>query len=227
MKKTIIVMIIFVGLLTNSLLSQDKQVEGTDETANICNDAIEKNITNLDIKKASIAQSIEFFEKEKRKKFTFIIRVDYFLPTEEIFKNVYENGINYGGEITASLLKGISLYIGASLFSKTGKMIPQGEGTEINIIPIELGVLLKFSKTKIKPYVGGGVGYYSLSEESFLGKVTAANTGFFGQLGVTINLTEDFVIDIKGKYNFCDVEIDAIKNNIGGITIGGGIGLNF
>ncbi len=75
--------------------------------------------------------------------------------------------------------------------------------------------------------VGAGVGYYSLSEESFLGKVTGSNVGFFGQLGVAINLIESIVIDISAKYNLCNVTIDDIENNIGGITIGGGFGFNF
>ncbi len=180
-----------------------------------------------DIRKDSITQQKEFPGTDKEKKITFLVRVDYFSPSEDMFKTVYGGGPNYGGEIIASLWKGISIYFGASVFSKTGEMTPLGEETKINIIPIELGILFKFSKTKIKPYIGGGLGYYSLSEESFLGKVTASDIGFFGQLGVVINLTENFVIDIKAKYNLCNVEIDEIKNNIGGIKIGVGIGLNF
>lgn len=180
-----------------------------------------------DIRKDSITQQIEFSDTQKKKIFTFLARIDYFSPSEDMFKTVYGGSPNYGGEIMASLWKGISIYFGASYFSKTGEMTPLGEETKINIIPIELGILFKFSKTKIKPYIGGGLGYYSLSEESFLGKVTASDIGFFGQLGVVINLTENFVIDIKAKYNLCNVEIDEIKNNIGGIKIGVGIGLNF
>jgi len=180
-----------------------------------------------DIRKDSITQQIEFPDTDKEKNFTFLGRVDYFSPTEEIFKTVYSDGLNYGGEITVSLWKGISIYFGASVFSKKGEMTPLGEETTINIIPIELGVVYKFSKTKINPYIGAGLGYYSLSEESFLGKVTANNIGYFGQLGVVINLIKAFVIDINAKYNLCDVKIGEIKNNIGGIRIGMGIGFCF
>lgn len=184
-------------------------------------------IKREDTRKDSITQQIEFSDKQKKKIFTFLARVDYFSPSEDMFKTVYGGGPNYGGEIMVSLWKGISIHFGASVFSKKGEMTPLGDETTINIIPIEIGILYKFSKTKINPYIGAGLGYYSLSEESYLGKVTANNVGFFGQLGVAINLTGAFVIDFNAKYSLCDVEIDEIKNNIGGIRIGMGIGFNF
>ncbi len=180
-----------------------------------------------EIKKSPTTKQKEFPDTQKKKIFTFLARVDYFSPSEDIFKTVYGGGPNYGGEIMVSLWKGISIHFGASVFSKKGEMTPLGDETTINIIPVELGILYKFSKTKINPYIGAGLGYYSLSEESYLGKVTANNVGFFSQLGVAINLTGAFVIDFNAKYSLCDVEIDEIKNNIGGIRIGGGIGLNF
>lgn len=178
-------------------------------------------------RKDSITQKKEFPVTKKEKKNTFLVRVDYFSPSEEMFKTVYGSGPNYGGEIMVSLWKGISIHFGASVFSKKGEMTPLGDETTINIIPVELGILYKFSKTKINPYIGAGLGYYSLSEESYLGKVTANNIGYFGQLGLAINLTGAFVIDFNAKYSLCDVEIDEIKNNIGGIRIGGGIGVCF
>ncbi len=184
-------------------------------------------IKREDTRKDSITQKKEFSNTKKEKKNTFLARVDYFSPSEEMFKTVYGSGPNYGGEIMVSLWKGISIYFGASVFSKKGEMTPLGDETTINIIPVELGILYKFSKTKINPYIGAGLGYYSLSEESYLGKVTANNVGFFGQLGLAINLTGAFVIDINAKYSLCDVEINEIKNNIGGIRIGMGIGFNF
>lgn len=184
-------------------------------------------IKQEDIRKDIITQKKEFPVTDKEKKNTFLVRVDYFSPSEDMFKTVYGSGPNFGGEIMVSLWKGISIHFGASVFSKKGEMTPLGDETTINIIPVELGILYKFSKTKINPYLGAGLGYYSLSEESFLGKVTANNVGFFGQLGVVINLTGAFVIDFNAKYSLCDVEIDEIKNNIGGIRIGMGIGICF
>lgn len=214
MKKTIIFMIIFVGLLTNLLLSQGKQVN-------------ENKITYEDIRKESITLQQIYFENKKEKKITVLVRADYFLPTEQLYKDVYGSGIHIGGEVTYSIWKAISIYFGASLFSKKGAMIPFEEETTISIIPIELGALYSFSTDKIKPYIGGGVGYYSLSEESFLGKVTGGGVGFFGQLGVGINLINSIVIDISAKYNFSNVTIGAVENNIGGIRIGMGIGASF
>lgn len=186
-----------------------------------------QSIKPEDTKKDSILQQIEFPGSDKEKKNTFLLRVDYFSPTKTIFKDIYNGGINYGGEIIASLWKGISISFGASVFSKKGKMTPFGDETTITIIPVELGILYKFSKTTIKPYLGAGLGYYNLSEESYLGKVTASNIGYFGQIGVAINLTKAFVFDINAKYSLCDVKISEIKNNIGGIRIGMGIGLCF
>lgn len=184
-------------------------------------------IKQEDIRKDIITQKKEFPVTDKEKKNTFLVRVDYFSPSEDMFKTVYGSGPNFGGEIMVSLWKGILIHFGASVFSKKGEMTPLGDETTINIIPVELGILYKFSKTKINPYLGAGLGYYSLSEESYLGKVTANNVGFFGQLGVVINLTGAFVIDFNAKYSLCDVEIDEIKNNIGGIRIGMGIGICF
>ena len=216
MKKTLI-MIIFVGLLTNSLLSFGEPAKWPGETGNIYKE------TNLKGKQTTAA----FFGVEKMKRVTVLARVDYFSPSEEIFSEVYTSGINYGGEITVSLLKGISLSIGASLFSKKGEMTPLGEETTISIMPVELGVLYRFSKTKISPYLGGGVGYYTLSEESYLGEVNANGVGYFGQLGMAIHLGKAFVIDLNAKYNLCNITIGEIENNIGGIRAGMGMGFCF
>lgn len=214
MKRTIIVLIIFLGLLTNPLLSQDKS-------------ANENKLTHEDIRKESITLQQIYFENKKEKKFTVLVRADYFLPTEQLYKDVYGGGFHFGGEVTYSIMKSISIYFGASFFSKKGAMIPFEEETTISIIPVELGARFTFSTDKIKPYIGGGVGYYSLSEESFLGKVTGGGVGFFGQLGVGINLINSIVIDISAKYNFSNVTIGAIENNVGGIRIGMGIGASF
>ena len=164
---------------------------------------------------------------KKNKKFILLVRVDNYSPSEKIFKDIYGGGINYGGEIKISLWKGISMNFSFSIFSKKGEMTLLGEETKVNIIPIELGVLYKFLKKKINPYIGAGMGYYTFSEQSFLGKVTANNVGYFGQLGVTIYPTKSFLIDINAKYNFCNVKVGEIKSNIGGIRIGLGMGFCF
>ncbi len=216
-------MIIFVGLLTNSLLSQDKQAEGT---ANIFAKEVEKSITDEDMRKDSITQQIQFADTGNgKKKFYFLISAGYFLPSEAVFKTVYGSGLIYSGEIRASLFKGITLHLGGSYFSKKGEMDPLGEETTVNIYPLEAGASYTFSSMKISPYVGGGVGYYMFSEESFLGKVTTSSIGFFGQGGVALNLTDMIVIDINAKYIICNATIEDITQNIGGIRIGIGIGI--
>lgn len=214
MKKTALFVIILMGLSINPLLSQSFSKS-------------ENKITIEDIRKESTAFQEIFFDKKEKNKSVVLVRADYFLPSDQLYKDVYGGGFQFGGEIVIPIWKGISLYLGAGFFSKKGAMIPFGEETTISLIPVEFGILYKFSKSKINPYVGAGAGYYSLSEESFLGKVTGGNVGFFGQAGVSVELSKFFVIDISAKYNVCNLTIDAIENNIGGIRIGMGFGVGF
>jgi opacity protein-like surface antigen len=180
-----------------------------------------------EISQKSITRKPEYSPSEERKKFTVLVRLGYFSPTEQIFKDVYGSSFSYGGEVRATLWKGISIFFGVSVLSNKGKMTLLEEETKLTIVPIELGVLYKFSIKTINPYIGAGLGYHILSEESFLGKVTDNKLGFFGQAGVAINMMKAFVIDLNAKYNFCNAKPGEIEENIGGISIGLGVGYSF
>jgi len=231
--KQITITSLFLILAISALsFAQPKQNIVTVEKANIylesnINSNIDENPAKKEISQKARTKKTEYSLNKERKKFTVLVRLGYFSPSEQIFKDVYGSSISYGGEVIARLWKGIHIFFGVSVLSNKGKMTLMEEETKISIMPLELGVLYKFSIKKINPYIGAGLGYHILSEESFLGKVTDNKLGFFGQAGLAINMMKALVIDLNAKYNFCNAQPGELEENIGGIRIGLGIGYSF
>ena len=64
------------------------------------------------------------------------VKGSYFWPSDQYFKEVYENGVSYGGEIGFQVSKRISVWAGGDYFTKKGTLTFTEEETELKIFPM-------------------------------------------------------------------------------------------
>lgn len=151
----------------------------------------------------------------------------YFQPSDKAFKNIYGSGISYGGEISITIWKWISILAGGNYYYKKGKTSFAKEETEIQIIPLYGGIKLQLPNSNISPYAGFGIGYFTYKETSLIGKVEEGNIGYIGQLGCLIKIAGGLFLDIKGSYSYCKVKPVDIEADLGGLKAGIGLGFEF
>jgi len=149
----------------------------------------------------------------------------YFMPSEQIFKDIHGNGMSFGGEIGLNLVNGLSLWIGGDYYTNTGKLTFSGEETELQIIPLYGGLKYRMPNPVISPYVGLGVGYFLYKETNIIGTVEKGNIGYIGQLGVIFKVGGPLFFDIQGCYSYCKVKPADVEVDLGGLK--GTIGLGF
>jgi hypothetical protein len=151
----------------------------------------------------------------------------YFQPSDQAFKSIYGGGTYFGAEINITLMRGVSLWAGAHMFSKTGLTTFTQEPTEISITPIYGGLKFRAPSAKVSPYLGLGVGYFQYKETSAIGEVQKGNIGYIGQLGILINVIGPIYLDLKGCYSYCKVQPEELEADLGGFQVIGGFGFGF
>lgn len=152
---------------------------------------------------------------------------NYFQPKDQTFKEIYGNGMSFGGEIGITLGKGIGIWAGGHYFSKKGKLTFTEEDTEIQIIPLYAGLRFRLAKAGIRPYVGFAVGYFRYKEVNQIGTIKKGDIGYIGQVGIIFKVGGALFLDIKGSYSYCKVKPVDIEANLGGLQGGIGLGLEF
>lgn len=152
---------------------------------------------------------------------------NYFQPKDQDFKDIYGNGISFGGEIGINLGKGLGIWAGGHYFSKKGKLTFTEEDTEIQIIPLYAGIRYRLAKASIRPYVGFALGYFRYKEANPIGTVKKGDIGYIGQAGVIFKVGGALFLDIKGSYSYCKVKPVDIEANLGGLQAEIGLGLEF
>ena len=151
----------------------------------------------------------------------------YFQPSDQVFKSIYGSGTYFGAEINITLMRGVSLWAGAHMFSKTGLTTFTQEPTEISITPIYGGLKFRAPSAKVSPYLGLGVGYFQYKETSAIGEVQKGDIGYIGQLGILINVIGPVYLDLKGCYSYCKVQPEELEADLGGFQVIGGFGFGF
>lgn len=159
----------------------------------------------------------------------FLVEVkgSYFQPKDKYFKDIYGNGLSYGGEIDISLWKWISLWGGGHYFTKIGRMTFYEEETEIRIMPFYAGIRLHISLENVIPYIGFGIAYFSYQEINPIGNIKKADVGYIGQIGLIFKIVGPLFFDIKGSYSLCKVKPVEVEADLGGFQGGIGIGFEF
>jgi outer membrane protein W len=151
----------------------------------------------------------------------------YFLPTEQVFRDVYGGGPAYGAEIGVGLMAGLSLWAGADYFTKKGQLTFTGEDTEITLMPVSGGLRYTLGAGRLRPYVGAGVVYVKYKETSVIGTVDKGDVGFLGQVGVRFKVAGGFFLDVQARYSVCKAKPGDVTADLGGLQAGLGLGIAF
>jgi opacity protein-like surface antigen len=156
-----------------------------------------------------------------------LARVGYFLASDSQYKNVYSNGIIFGGELRVG---GGSLggWLEGNYRSSTGKLTYTKESTKMSVLAVEAGALCRFKMEQINPYLGAGLGMYMFDENNTaIGEAKKSQIGFCVLGGAAFFLGDSFVVDAKVKYSTCSMKPADFDINVGGITLGLGLGIRF
>ena len=93
---------------------------------------------------------------------------------------------------------------------------------------IEGGALYRIMPGDISPYVGAGIGFYIFNENNEpIGEAKQSKIGFCGAAGVSVFVAKLLVLDCRLKYSTCSMKPADYDINIGGLTMGIGLGVRF
>jgi opacity protein-like surface antigen len=166
--------------------------------------------------------------QEERDSFSmFLGRFGYFLASDSAFKDIYGNGVVFGGELRIGG-KRIAGWLEGNYRARTGKFSFTGEETTVKVTAIEGGALYRIMPGNISPYVGAGIGYYMFNENNVpIGEAKQSKIGFCGAAGVSVFVAKLLVLDCRLKYSTCSMKPADYEINIGGLTMGIGLGVRF
>ncbi len=144
------------------------------------------------------------------------------------FKDADKGGFGGGGKLQMSFGEYVGLELRGTYFPDVARSDPKlvfGAG-ELDLI-----LLLPLSET-VKPYVGGGAGYYVFDLDA-PGVETENKLGWFGVAGVQVGVSDNVAFFGEGKY--ISVEADVEGAGFNDVTdtdekltgFGGNVGLMF
>jgi len=166
--------------------------------------------------------------QEERDSFSmFLGRFGYFLASDSAFKDIYGNGVVFGGELRIGG-KRIAGWLEGNYRARTGEFSFTGEETKVNVMAIEGGALYRIMPGDISPYVGAGIGFYIFNENNEpIGEAKQSKIGFCGAAGVSVIVAKLLVLDCRLKYSTCSMKPADYDINVGGLTMGIGLGVRF
>ncbi len=176
-----------------------------------------------------MASQVLVAEQEVESFSMFLGRLGYFQASDSAFKDIYGNGMVFGGELRLGLGKTrIAGWLEGSYRARTGKFSFTGEETKVNVTAIELGALYRILPGKISPYAGAGIGYYMFNEDNEpMGKTSQSKIGYCGAAGVSVLMGRRLVLDCRLKYSTCKMKPADFRIDVGGLSLSLGAGVRF
>lgn len=155
----------------------------------------------------------------------FLLRAGFFMASDSAYKEVYKNGLIYGGELRIGKNRIVG-WVEGNYRAERGKFTVTKETTDVKVLAIEGGALYRFTPGNLSPYLGAGVGYFSYNEFStVLPGVKKSQAGFAVLGGLSYVFAKRIVVDGRIKYNSCKMKPADFEIEIGGLTAGIGIGI--
>lgn len=158
------------------------------------------------------------------------LKAGQFWPSDSVFREVYNSGMVFGGEIAVPIAGGLHFWAGAEYFNKSGLLTLSEDVTKVRIIPLFLGLRYHFGKSTVRPYLGAAAAYFLFKEDNLLGSISKSGIGLLGQAGLLIKVAGPVSVDLFGSYRACTLktdEPDPVEAKIGGFTAGAGFIFRF
>jgi len=162
--------------------------------------------------------------------FSLTFKGGYFMPSDEVFKEVYGSGPVFGAEIAVPIAGGLHGWAGAEYFTKKGLLPVTEEETSARIVPVFAGLRYHIGHSGVRPYLGAAAGYFMLHEENPLGTASESGFGFLVRAGLLIKIAGSVSFDLHGNYSSCTIKTDGpdpLEAKIGGLQAGAGLVIRF
>jgi len=151
----------------------------------------------------------------------------YFRPTGQAFEQVYGSGSGIGAEAFIRLWKNLDLWIGADYFEKKGELTFTREKTTVRILPLKAGLRLRLPAGRLTFHAGAALGYFFFEEKNPIGEAEEAKMGFLGKAGCSVRIVKGLYVDGWFRYTHCSIRPFEVEADIGGMSLGLGIGYDF
>jgi len=155
-----------------------------------------------------------------------------------------DNSVGIGGRLLVDLSQQMQLDLSVAYHDNLDDSIA-GQDLELELVPVELGGLLKIqvSDTRVFPYIGAGAGYYRLDLDD--GNPLTDNDegslddefGWYGVLGLDFRFSESFGFFFEGRYRQIEGTLEGnrferfdegdLDLDLGGITINTGLQISW
>ncbi len=163
------------------------------------------------------------------------VSIGYLALQDEVFQEVYGNGgVYYNAELSFVLpfsTRYLDVWTGVSQFQADGKSTVFQEDTRLKMTVFSLALRYLIKSTKLTPFFGLGMDYYSYKEtlpEGFIvPSVGGYDLGFHIQGGVYFRITPGFFAKFLLKYNSAKTTENGIDVNLGGMEYALGLIFRF
>jgi hypothetical protein len=148
------------------------------------------------------------------------LKLGYFRFGDSHLRKVYhQDALDTQLTVTGPLWKWLNLYAGINYISREGRTRPKHHYTKITIIPLSLGLRgIVNVAHDVDYYLTLGPRYFSVQQTHH----STRNTfGGFINTGFLLHFRENLFIDFFSEYS------QSISPQVGGLTIGGGLGYQF
>jgi opacity protein-like surface antigen len=175
----------------------------------------------------------------------FEIKTGYFSFTDHKMRKVYDRGgLDVQLSATYPLCNlthrwKLNAYGAIEYFQKSGRSLNDHQNTSLWSIPVNIGVKPSYQiNDKWHYYFAVGPRYLYIHQHNhssyFYENRSENGLGFFVNTGLNYSLCDHFVIDIFGEYSYAKVHFHSGRSRVytkdiqvGGFTLGGGIGYEF
>ncbi len=168
------------------------------------------------------------------------LKLGYFYFGDSTFRKIYrQDALDTQISMSAAVWKWLRLYGAVNYISKDGRSIGGHNRTQIMFLPLSVGLQAMIDVADdVKYYVTAGPRYFYIHQENhFRGvdhSVNGHTLGGFANTGFQVHFGANFFVDLFGEYSWARTRFSTHKQNVythtrqvGGITLGGGIGYQF
>lgn len=151
----------------------------------------------------------------------------FFYPTEKIFRDIYQSGAQFGGEVIYTFWYNYGVFLRGNYFRQDGELSFTKDKTTVKIMPIILGFRYHVTGRRLEGYLDLGVGLFHFEEENPIGQASLNKLGYAVSGGVSVFIYRGFYLGWRVDYTYCRVKPFELEAQISGLSLGINIGYRF
>ena len=89
------------------------------------------------------------------------------------------------------------------------------------------GVKANFDFGVFSLYIGGGLSYFQFKETNPIGEIKENKWGWLIRAGTYVDINYYLFLDLQATYTYAKFSTEDIETNLGGFSLGAGLGFRF